>query len=86
MHGCKYLEWERERKVYAGEMGEGSERWVRRWEGKMGEEWSQIWDPGFGRTLFGPLVKSRRFLVRWVLTAPRRVNRVSRPEPKLSRA
>jgi hypothetical protein len=34
MRGCKHLEWERERKVFVGEMGE-----------KMGEEWSQIRDP-----------------------------------------
>jgi hypothetical protein len=48
MRGCKYLEWERERKVFAGEMGE-----------KMGEEWSQIRDPWlWGGTPFGPLVKS----------------------------
>jgi hypothetical protein len=48
MRGCKYLEWERGRKVFAGEMGE-----------KMGEEWSQIREPwlvGGGR-LSGPSLK-----------------------------
>ena len=49
-------------------------------------QWSQIRDPWLGGTPFGPLVKSSRFLVRWVLTAARRVNKVSKPEPKLSRA
>jgi hypothetical protein len=50
-------------------------------------QWSQIRDPWLGGgTPFRPLVKSLRFLMRIVLTAARRVNRVSRLEPKLSRA
>jgi hypothetical protein len=55
MRGCKYLEWDRERKVFAREMREK----VREKMGeKMGEEWLQIRDPWlWGGHLSGPSLK-----------------------------
>jgi hypothetical protein len=41
MRGCKYLEWDREKKVLAGEKGE---KMREKMGEKMGEEWSQIRD------------------------------------------
>jgi hypothetical protein len=73
MRGCKYLEWKRERKVFAEEMGEGQkigeemgekigeemgEKMGEKMGGKMGEEWSQIRDPWlWGGHLSGPSLK-----------------------------